>query len=299
MKKIILFMLLLFYSSLLAQRTVSMNFDLYQNAANNIIALEGNFPLIYSGNVGGNSYYFELEQPTVQFNQNYMKMVALLKINTTPTGYLEIELHPSIYVNYELSTDDVTAFLENFPNYINTNFTQIPQWIRDKIIEHYQSLQLTMYPAKVIDYAESYIPDFLDIEVSNIIFSAHSVPGKLKIAISFIVTGIPPHYKCYTYNRQYAKITSNVRADIKRLILLSATGDIYYEFNGTMPIQKDGEAVFNVYHPQNQANFSGGRKIIVIFQSDIRGTFLRAYTAEYMPINNQWEGPKAFIVSFD
>lgn len=80
---------------------------------------------------------------------------------------------------------------------------------------------------------------------------------------------------------------------------MDATGTIYYEFNGTMPIQKDGEAVFNVYHPQNQANFSGGRKIIVVLRSDLRGVFSRAYTAEYMPINNQWEGPKDFIVSFD
>lgn len=179
MKKIILLITIMCCSSLLAQRTVSMNFDLYQNAANNIIAIEGNFPLIYSGNVGGNSYYFELEQPTVEFNQNFMKMIALLRINTTPTGYLELELRPSIYVNYEISTDNVTAFLENFPNYINNNFPQIPQWVKDKIIEHYQSLQLTMYPAKILDYAESYIPNFLDIEVSNIIFSVQSVPNKL------------------------------------------------------------------------------------------------------------------------
>jgi hypothetical protein len=47
MKKIILLMLFLFSSSLLAQRTVSMNFDLYQNAANNIIAMEGSFPLYW------------------------------------------------------------------------------------------------------------------------------------------------------------------------------------------------------------------------------------------------------------
>jgi hypothetical protein len=228
-----------------------------------------------------------------------MQMVALLKINTTPTGYFEIELHPSIYVNYELSTDDITAFLENFPNYINANFPQIPQWIRDKIIEHYNSLQLTMYPAKILDYAESYIPDFLDIEVSNIIFSVQSLPSKLQIVISFVVTGIAPDYKGYTYNRQYAKITSNVRVDIKRLILLSGIGEIYYEFNGTMPIQKDGEAVFNVYHSQNGVTFQSGRKIIVILRSDLRGTFLRVYSAVYMPINYQWEGPKDMMASFD
>lgn len=109
---------------MLPQRTISLNFDLYQNAANNIVAIEGNFPLIYSGTYSGNSYYFELEQPTIEFDPNFMKMSAVLKIDTTPTGYLEIDFQPSIYVNYELSTDNITAFLQDFPNYINSSLFQ-------------------------------------------------------------------------------------------------------------------------------------------------------------------------------
>jgi hypothetical protein len=300
MKKIILLTFFLFSSSLFAQRTVSMNFDLYQNAANNIIAMEGSFPLIYSGNVGGNSYYFELEQPTVEFNQSFMKMIAILKINTTPTGYLELEIQPSIYVNYSLSTDNVTAFLQNFPTYINSTFSQIPQWIRDKIIEHYESLQLEMYPAKLLDYAESFIPNFLAIEVSNISFSIQSLPGKLQIIIGFDVIGIQPSYQCYTYNKTNVKITSNVRVDIKRLTLISgATGETYYDFNGSVSIEKGGEANFWVYHPQNSANTQSGRFIRILLQSDVRGTFLRKYDASYMPSDNQWHGPKAIGISLD
>lgn len=299
MKKIILLMLFLFSSSLLAQRTVSMNFDLYQNAANNIIAKEGSFPIIYSGNVGWNSYYFELEQPTVQFNQNFMKMTAILKINTTPTGYLELEIQPSIYVNYEISTDDVTAFLENFPNYINTNFPQIPQWVRDKIIEHYQSLQLTMYPAKILDYAENFVPNFLAIEVSNITFSVQSLPSKLQIGIAFEVTGIPPFYQCYTYEHTRVKITSNVRVDVIRLTVGNIAGDVYYDFNGTMAIQKGGYAIFNYYNENNTAISQGGRYVRVLLRSDVRGTFLRRYNAWYMPNNGQWYGPLNMQVTFD
>lgn len=299
MKNLILIIFLFFATTMLAQRTISMNFDLYQNAANNVIAIEGNFPLIYSGIIGNWSYYFEFEQPTVEFNQNFMKMIAVLKINTTPTGYQELELHPSIYVNYSLSTDNVTAFLQNFPNYINTTFTWIPQEIRNKIIEHYQSLGLEMYPAKLLDYAESFIPNFLDIEVSNIVFSSQSLPGKLRIGISFVVTGIPPNYQCYTYNKTYAKITSNVRVDVKRLTLVNPLGQPLSDFNGTMPIQKGGEAVFDIYHHTNTANTQSGRKIRVLLQSDVRGTFLRVYSATYMPNDNQWSGPKPMLVTFD
>lgn len=300
MKKVILTIVLLFTTSLLAQRTVSMNFDLYQNAANNIIAMEGNFPLIYYGTIGSWSYYFELEQPTVEFSQNFMKMIAVLKINTTPTGYQELELHPSIYVNYSLSTDNVTAFLLNFPYYINTTFPWIPQEIRNKIIEYYQTLGLEIYPAKLLDYAESFIPDFLAVEVSNISFEPiQSLPGKLQIVITFDVTGIPPDYKCYTFNKTYAKITSNVSADVKRLRLISGLGQVFSDFVGTMHIQKGGEAVFNIYHKNNVINYQSGRKIIAFLQSNVRGTFIRVYNAEYMPENNQWSDPKLHISTFD
>ncbi|MCS7053506.1 MAG: hypothetical protein NZM09_07195 [Ignavibacterium sp.] len=300
MKKNILILLVsLSTFSLFAQRTINMNFDLYQNAANNIIAMENNFPIIYSGNVGGNSYYFELEQPTVEFNQNFMKMIAILKINTTPTGYLELEIQPSIYVNYSLSTDNVTAFLQNLPNYINSNFPQIPQWIKDKIIEHYQSLQLEMYPAKLLNYAESLIPNFLAIEISNIDFSLRSLSGKLQIGISFVAAGIAPNYQCYTFNHNFVKITSNVQVDIKRLTLVTGGGTIIYDFNGTMPIQKGGEVVFNVTNPNNYwITNQSGRRIRVLLQSNIRGTFLRVYSADYVPDNDQWM-LKPMLVTFD
>lgn len=299
MKKIILIIALSFSSTLLAQRTISLNFDLYQNAANNIIALEGSFPLIYSGNVNGISYSFELEQPTVEFNQNFMKMIAILKINTTPTGYLELNLQPSIYVNYSLSTDNVTAFLQNFPNYINSTFPQLPQWVRDKIIEHYQSLQLTMYPVKILNYAGSIIPDYLDIEVSNINFSVQLFNGKFQIGIDFDVTGIQPFYQCYTYNHTKVKIKSNVRVDIKRLTVGDVLGGVYYDFNGTMPVAKNGEAIFNYYDQNNLATINSGRYIRVLLQSDVRGTFLRKYDASYMSNDGQWKGPKPVGVSFD
>lgn len=299
MKKIFLIVTLLWSTFLVAQRTISLNFDLYQNAANSIISIEGYFPLIYSGTVGGSSYYFELLQPTVEFNQSFMKMVVVLKMNTTPTGYLELELQPSIYVNYSLSTDNVTAYLQNFPNYINSTFPQLPQWVRDKIIEHYQSLHLEMYPAKILDYAESFIPNSLAIEISNIGFSVQSLIGKLQIVITFVATGIQPYYQCYTYNRALVKIISNVRVDVKRLTLVGALGDTYYDFNGTMSIQKNGEAIFHVGHPQNTANMQSGRFIRVLLQSDIRGTFLRRYNASYMPEDHQWRGPNAIQTSLD
>lgn len=284
---------------LYAQRPVTMEFDLYQNAANNIIATEGSFPISYSGTLNGNNYEFELEQPSVEFTQNVMKMIAVLKINTTPTGYLELEIRPSIKVDYSLSVDNILAFLKDFPNYINSSFPQLPQWVRNLIIEKYQALQLEIYPAKVLDYAESFTPGYLAIEVSNIIFAVNALPGKLRISISFEVTGIPPHYQCYTFNKTKVKIKSNVAVNVKKLTVFVINGIKYYEFEGNIPIAKGGEAIFDYYHQNNNTNTQSGRFIRVLLESDIRGTFLRLYDASYMPTDDQWNGPKSMQVSFD
>lgn len=157
-----------------------------------------------------------------------------------------------------------------------------------------------MYPAKILDYAENFIPNDLDIEISNISFSVESLPEKLRIGISFVVTGRPPHFQCFTYNHNYVKIKSNVQVDIKRLTLLEVSGPtIIYDFNGTMPIQKGGEAIFDVTNPNNYwIIHQTGRRIRVLLQSNIRGTFLRVYSADYVPDNNQWE-PKPMLVTFD
>ena len=295
----VIFLVLLIFSSSFAQRTMTLDFDLYQTAANRILLKESNFPLIFSGSVSGNSYYFELGQPSVEFSSNYMKMIAVLKINTAATGLISVTLQPSIYVNYSLSTDNITAFLQEFPNYINTNLSQIPQWIRDKIIEHYQSIGLEMYPAKLLDYAESFIPGDLDIEVSNIGFSIQSLSGKLKVSISFTATGTMPYYQLYTYNHSQVKLKSNVNVNIKRLTVGNLLGQIYYDYNGNTAVSKDQEAVFNVYNENNWLTSESGRYVRVLLQSDVRGTFLRRYSAAYLPDNNQWYGPRNVGVSID
>lgn len=117
--------------------------------------------------------------------------------------------------------------------------------------------------------------------------------------ISFVVTGISPDYKCYTYNRQYAKIKSNVRVDVIRLTLVAGSGVIYSDFNGTRPIQKDGEEIFNIYNSNNGNNYESGRVIKVLLKSDVRGTFFRVYSANSMPWDNEWKGPKPMQVAFD
>jgi|GEM_PF-5730163 len=64
-----------------------------------------------------------------------------------------------------LSLNGITTFLEGIPQQIQN--LPGPQWVKDKIVDAYENLQLTMYPNKVIDNANASIPDELDITVND------------------------------------------------------------------------------------------------------------------------------------
>jgi hypothetical protein len=226
-------------------------------------------------------------------------MVALLRINTNVTGYMEIELRPSIYVNYSISTDNITAFLQNFPTYINSTFPSIPQWIRDKIIEYYQPLQLTLYPVKILDYVQSFVPGFLNIEVSNIAFNINATSQKLAIGISLTVTGIAPYYKLYTYNRTDMKINTSVDVNIIRITFGNSNGDVYFDWSGNDFVQKNTEKTYHLGDFNGQANTMSGRYIKVLYRSDVRGTFFRSYNTSYMPKYDSWYFIDSYLATID
>lgn len=115
-----------------------------------------------------------------------MRIRATLDAQTN-IGNFHWEITPSIYINYSASLIDIRAFLENFPTYVNTYLSNAPQWLRDVNIQHYQNLQPTMYPGKVLDYVESYVPEFLAIEVTNISDTTQSLQGTLSISITVTI----------------------------------------------------------------------------------------------------------------
>jgi len=287
-----------------SQQNITGTFEVDESAANAFIGIEyssGQLPFEFSGTVGGYTYHLVLRQPLIEFLPNFMRMRAGLDAYTS-IGNFHWEITPSIYVNYSASLIDIKAFLENFPTYVNTYLADAPQWLRDVIILHYQNLQLTMYPGKVLDFVESYVPEFLAIEVTNISGTTQSLQGKLSISLTITTRGISPYYEAYTYNQELLKIKSNVRVTVKRIAFINAsTKWVYWEWTGSKVIPKGSEAQFSIQcfgKPCNQVTSQSGRMFFVEFESE-RGTFLRAYTAENMPINNTWIGPLPFSITLD
>lgn len=287
-----------------SQQNITGTFEVDESAVNAFIGIEyssGRLPHEFSGSVGGFTYHLVLGQPLVEFLPNFMRIRATLDAETN-IGNFHWEITPSIYVNYSASLTDIKAFLENFPVYVNTYLANAPQWLRDVIIQHYQDLQLTIYPGKVLDFLESYVPQFLAIEVTNISGSTQSMQGKLSISLTITTRGIAPYYPAYTYNQSLLKIKSNVQVTIKRIAFINASqGWVFWEWNGSRVIPKNDSTQFSFQcfgQPCNQATTQSGRRFYVEFESE-RGTFLRAYATDYMPFNNEWIGPRSFQVTLD
>lgn len=308
----IAFLVLLFVICALpspGQQNITGTFEIDESAVNNVIAIQylsPSFPREFSGSIGGFTYHLFLGQPTVEFVPNFMRMHAHL-IAQTSIGNFEWDISPSIYINNSISLTDVVALLENFPQYVNTHLTNAPQWLRDVIIQHYQDLNLIVYPEKILEFAESFVPDFLAIEVSNIgLDPIISMQDRVSITAFLTVTGIPPWYPGYTMNRNFFKVHSNVAVHVTNVTFYnSSLGLTFWNWSGNLSVPKNGETTFQFHCSEQygddcsgQANTQSGRRIKVLFESE-RGRFLHIYAADYMPINYQWRGPLSIWAGWD
>lgn len=293
----------------MSQQTITGTFEVDESAVNGFIAIQysqPSFPREFSGSIGGFTYRLLLGQPRVEFVPNFMRMRAHLRAETN-IGNFDWDITPSIYINNSISLEDVVALLQNFPQYVNTYLANAPQWLRDVIIQHYQDLNLLVYPGKILEFAESFVPEFLAIEVSNIgLDPIVSMQGKVSITAFLTVTGIQPWYPGYTMNRNFFKVRSNVRVTVTNVTFYNASlGITFWDWSGNVSIPKNGETTFQFHCSEQygddcsgQANTQSGRRIKVLFQSE-RGRFLHIYAADYMPINGQWRGPLGIWAGWD
>jgi len=93
-----------------------------------------------------------------------------------------------------------------------------------------------------------------------------------------------------------------VRVTVKHIAFINVSAKwVFWEWTGSKVIPKGSEAQFSIQcfgQSCNQATKQSGRWFFVEFESE-RGTFLRAYDAENMPINNTWIGPFPFRITLD
>jgi hypothetical protein len=284
MKRFLIFLTLALGSSLYAQQDIETSFEVAEQAANRFIMREYNSnDFAFSGTSEGHTYSLQMGRPEVRFSQNYMHMTATLTAQTD-IGNFTWTITPSIYVNYSVSLDDLKALLTAFDIWVRSNLLDAPTWLQDVIIMHYENLELTMYPSKVLDYATAFVPDYLDIEVTDIDdLSIVAQSEKLIVNIKISVIGREPIFTVETYNQTKLRVSSPVKITIKNISIKS--GGLIWEDNTDRQIEKNGSYTytFNL----SQAILVGGRTIKIFFESPYN-QYVRVYDLVEWLNDNTW-----------
>ncbi|MDR3668382.1 MAG: hypothetical protein P4L35_16180, partial [Ignavibacteriaceae bacterium] len=113
--------------------------------------------------------------PVVQLNTNSATVQFTIIANTSIGNY-SFTVQPTFTIpNLDVSLSQITAIIQQFDTIIN-NRSDIPSWLKPIIIAGYNNLDLTIYPSKLLDYANSMIPNWADIHVTDIVSGAESIP---------------------------------------------------------------------------------------------------------------------------
>ncbi|MFZ2323579.1 MAG: hypothetical protein WAV89_07780 [Ignavibacteriaceae bacterium] len=241
-----IFLLLLTFSFSLnisgQNRTISMDVDVTSTAINRFIAAQ-TFPTL-TGSASGYTYTISITKPIIQLNINSASVQFTINAITS-AGNFSFNVQPTIIIPpLNVSVSQIMATLEGFDDLINASL-DIPSWLKPIIIAGYNNLNLIIYPSKLIDYANTAVPDFINVQVIDIGISFAVLPNLLRFTLSAVVHGEPPVMQCEwmipTAHQISIRFKSNVGTKVKQVrIWNSLSEEIYSSTNLNISISKNG-----------------------------------------------------------
>lgn len=281
----IILTVLLFNSFVFAQQNLTTYFEIDQEAVNRILLIDYNRSAVhFSGSYQGFSYDLQLETPEVRFTPGYMHLNATLTAGTS-VGSFEWTLTPSIVVDYDVSLDDLRGVITAFDAWVQANLTGAPAWLKDVVIQHYENLELTMYPSKILDYATSLIPGTVDIDVVDIDgFNIEAQEGKLQIGIHISVIGTPPYFTAETYGKTQMKMSSNIDVTIDKVDMVLGLGQLsIFTDNTDRQIPANGSFTYNSSHGYDMTGQGYATRFWRVILKNDHNVFVRIYTCYDFP----------------
>lgn len=283
-QKMIFFLLIIVciisVESLATNRTISIDLELTSDGINRYIAGQ-TFPTLNGTAPGGQTYTITISPPLVQFSPGSAKVQFTIKAITS-VGTFSYTVEPTILIpSTSISTSQVNAFLQGFDGLINS-IEEIPSWLKPIIINGYNNLNLVVYPSKLIDYANSMIPDYLKIQVVDISFSWAALEGKLKFTLAVVVEGSPGIYtaewlKPGPYEIRF-RFGADVASNVKMVRFYALNGsEIWRNDNLNWSIPKGG-------HSQEHyisCCISVGSYYMTVFFTSPYGQYVRNYYFTY------------------
>lgn len=265
-------------------RNVSAQVQINATAINRFLAAQ-TYPQL-SGTGSGGTYNISMSTPVVQISPG-SAMVYITFIASAGGSTYTIPVQPTITIpNLSVSTSSIIARLQEFEGWINSR-TDIPAWLRQIIISGYNDLDLTMYPSKLIDYANSLVPEFVDIEVSDIGLTFSAIEDALQFTLTSTVEGNPPVYyvewnRIYS-NNVYLRFKSNVATEVKQVRVFEDLGASWENNSLSVAIPKNGSS-----EELNIGVWSNIYVKIRVLYHSIYGDYMREYEASFLGSSATW-----------
>lgn len=268
-----------------SDRTISFDVEISQQAINRFIASQ-TFPHLYGEYFdpkwGSIEYEVWITTPTVTLGTNSAKVSFTLTAWTSLWGTVVIPVNPSITIpSGAISTSQVYAVMVNFPDFINGN-PNLQPWLKSIIISGYNSLQLTTYPTRILDQANSVVPNTVDAQVIDFGLAWAALPQKLKFTVSAIVRANPPTFAGQWLKRGpyllSVRFGANVASTVKRITVHWGQGsEVYRNENANFSVSKGGyTAQIDVGGYYSTAVYY----VTVLFGSN-NGQYLRRYALSF------------------
>lgn len=270
-----------FISTSAQSRTVSVDLNVTATGINRFLE-DQTYPILQGeSSEEGYFYIITMTKPVVQLTTN--SATVLFTINaSTDAGTYAFNVQPTISIpNLSITATEVIAVLEEFSALINAR-SDIPSWLKPIIIDGYNNINLVMYPSKLIDYANSAVPDFINVEVTDIGLAFAIVPGALKFTLSVVAVGTPPTFTAQWMKRGVGQLSirfgSDVHTTVKQVRIYNFNGDELYNNNN-----ENKDLPNDSYCTQiDPSNYFGVTyySITVLFHSPY-GDYVRKYTFKF------------------
>jgi len=174
-------------------RTINMSVDIAEIAINRFIATQ-NFPPVSGTFPNTNiTYTAWISRPFVTLRANHFRANFTIYVQTSEPAFYVIPVNPDLRLDPAFVTlSEVRAWLENFPALINS--LNIPQMIKDMIIQQYNNLNVIIYPNRLLDMANNLIPQYLNIWITDM-GGGYAISNRaLRLNFSITVNAEPPFF---------------------------------------------------------------------------------------------------------
>jgi len=208
--------------------TINTPIELTETAINRFLQnqyQEGGLPAIVNGNIGGITYTLNLSLPSIILLQNEAKVRFVIDITSTIGSY-HVDIEPGLGIDPgNISTSQVTAFLTNLPALVQ--LLPLDQRLKDAIVQAYNSLNLVMYPAKLLSQITTPWLDQRRVNVTNLSLGWQVAPGILRLIPGATLNSNVPLLWVGLWGFQgddYLVVLSNIKVTVSQGIIVPLSG---------------------------------------------------------------------------